>query len=98
MTLKIIEIKESVGGELGEEVSELIGKSFKCHCDRKIILGTQDNFEGYRHNGGLADGKGVTWWLFVECPNCEYRWSWLKIKGMMARQTNMEEEIDGYDI
>ena len=95
MTLRkrIFDLAESVGGELGQEVSDLIDKTFKCHCD-EIINIDQSSFSVYKHNGGLMDRDSVKWWLFIKCPQCEYRWSWLKVKGMIARQTDMEQEFD----
>ncbi len=70
-------INENMGGEIGEIIKALKGKTFLCSCKNKIIV---DNWLGYQHPGGLSNKDGLTWWIYVRCPNCEYDWSWNKVK------------------
>jgi hypothetical protein len=93
MTLKVVELTQECGGKLGQTIIELMGKAFKCHCGTRIDI---DGFVGYQHGGGLADKDGTKYWLFLECPHCEYQWSWSKIEVMIRKMEGLEQEEGDY--
>jgi len=70
-------INEQMGGEITEIINGLKGKTFVCSCKKQIKI---NRWLGYKHGGGLADKNGEKWWLYVECPKCEYCWSWHKVQ------------------
>jgi len=74
--LYIRSINEKLGGEVAKTILRFKGKLFKCTCGKKV---TMWNFLGYPHDGGLVDGHGKKWWVFIECTKCKYQWSWSKI-------------------
>lgn len=67
-----------MGGEVAkfietfrDEEIECQGKCFHSEDSRR----TMSVFLGYEHSGGLEDAQGKTWWVFYECPKCEYEHS-----------------------
>lgn len=70
-------INENLGGEVAEVIKKLVGKSFVCSCEKEIFA---NGWLGYQHEGGLADKDGKKWWIYIECPYCEYCWSWHKVE------------------
>ena len=66
-----------VGGEAGEVMTKLLGKSLECTCGKKITIG---QFLGYPHDGGYADKNGDRWWLYVHCKKCNYDWALHKLE------------------
>ena len=86
----------ALGGELAQAMRELQDKPFLCTCmskqhTQRIFRIAQ--FEGYPHDGGLADETGEKWWLYVTCPHCGYQWSFWKLQNRLA---NLEDE--GHEI
>jgi len=69
-------ININLGGEVTKTIEELEHKKLHCTCGKKFTL---NHFLGYPHANGLIDGHGHKWWLFVECPQCKYQWSWQKV-------------------
>ncbi len=83
-------ITERLGGEIEPIIKELKGKVFTCSCKQKITVGA---WLGYPHEGGLTDKNGKKWWVYVECPKCEYDWSWHKVANEVER-TRITKEQD----
>ena len=80
-----------MGGEIGQTILSMKGKKLTCSCKQKITVGA---WLGYPHEGGLADKDGKKWWVYVECPKCEYDWSWHKVQVEVEREElNKEKEI-----
>jgi hypothetical protein len=86
-------ITERMGGEIEQEIKKLMGKHFYCggNCKQKITIGA---WLGYPHEGGLADKNGKRWWVYIECPKCEYDWSIGKLPTAIER-AKLEEERHG---
>jgi hypothetical protein len=67
---------ENSGGEIGEIIKKHCGDILNCvFCDQHFYLNV---FYGYEHEGGITDASGKKYLLYVECPFCEYHWSWSK--------------------
>lgn len=74
---------QKMTNQMGGEVAEFIRKAE----DRKVLEcpicgATIDltKFVGYPHDGGLKDGVGNIWWVWVLCPSCKNQWSWHKLE------------------
>lgn len=69
------------GGEVGETVSTVAGERWECpQCGEEVVIG---GLSGYEHSGGYEDGDGTTWWLYLECPECEYQDSAGRVKSQI---------------
>ena len=84
-----------MGGELGEMIHKLQGKTFQCTCRKHKKTWEQNtitlkSFLAYPHDGGLADKDGNKWWLYHTCPHCSYDWSWWKIDNKLDHQKRDE--------
>lgn len=71
-----LRITESMGGEIADALRELRGVYFECFGHEIEASGP---FYGYPHNRGVPDENGNKYWVFLECPECGYHWSWHKI-------------------
>ena len=74
---KEIILKLNRGGDVGKALIALCGLAFNCTCSHRITI---SNFYGYRHGGGVKDQYGITWWMYVRCPKCDYDWALWKIR------------------
>ena len=83
-------VTERMGGEIEQTITSMKGKKFTCSCKQKI---TVNGWLGYPHDGGLTDKEGKKWWIYVECPKCEYDWSWHKVANEIER-TRITQEQD----
>lgn len=70
-----------------ETVIELFrGKEFKCpFCGTKFKLNQP---QIYPHPNGLTSKKGGTYWLYYECPGCEYQWAYWKIASFLQEKSS----------
>lgn len=77
-------VNAQMGGELGETIESLQGKSFMClgTCGKSKVIAS---LLAYPHDGGLEDKDGEKWWLYYECPTCGYQSSWWKILNQLER-------------
>jgi hypothetical protein len=82
-------ITERMGGEIEQTINAMKGKAFTCSCKRKITVGA---WLGYPHDGGLADKDGKKWWIYVNCPKCNYDWSWHKVANEIERERITQEK------
>ncbi|MEM0142360.1 MAG: hypothetical protein QXL94_00195 [Candidatus Parvarchaeum sp.] len=72
---KILSIAD--GGEIADFIRSVKGKDYYCTGSHNrendaIELGAIEKanvFYGYPHSGGLADGTGAKWWVYVKCSN-----------------------------
>jgi len=72
-------ISLSMGGEIEEVLTSIIGKKFQCWCKHEFDL-DEGIFESYGvHDGGHADKTGTKWWIHIHCPKCKYDWALWKI-------------------
>lgn len=78
-------IDTTAGGEIAEIIEKLVGEKFMCTC-RHVIHIEESGFICYKHDGGLKDGEGQKWWLYIGCTGCNYDWSWTKVVQRVAFQ------------
>lgn len=79
------EMTEDMGGEVAAFVKRVYGKKVRCHgiCFKETVA---TDIRGYPHDGGLKDGNGNKWWVYVHCENpvkkrtCNYDTSFGKVR------------------
>ena len=83
-----------IGGEAEETVRKILEHdTIKCWGICFKDTATTD-IRAYPHEGGLADGEGERWWIYVHCNNflkrakraCDYDTSWGKIREIRGEQ------------
>ena len=81
-TEKDLILTESMGGELGDTIKSLTGKTFQCLgvCNKPILI---FKMYGKEHDGGLMAADGKKYWLYVHCEICQYDTAWWKIPKRM---------------
>lgn len=79
------QMTKDMGGEVGEFITKWEGKTIKCFgiCHTEQVM---DSFVGYEHDGGLEDKNGKKYWVFFECPECNYGHSFAKMKFFASRK------------
>ena len=67
-----------MGGEVAAFIEKWRGTLIRCFgvCRQDRIM---DNFKGYEHDAGLQDATGKNWWVYFECPKCNYGHSFGKM-------------------
>lgn len=75
-------LNSNIRGEAGMFIAKLRGEKMKCTCNKPFYL---NHFLGYPHDGGLADEDGNRWWIYHECPQCDYQWSFGKIEHRVSQ-------------
>ena len=69
-------ITEALGGEVGEIIKKMKGKTIDCRCGNTVTI---IPLFGYLHDDGFSDADGDKWWLYTKCEKCHYDWSIWKI-------------------
>lgn len=83
-------INANLGGEVADVITKLEGHEFNCWCNHKFIV---FHFMGYKHEGGLADADGVKWWVYIQCPYCNFVWSWNKLENRLKNQKLLNQLV-----
>jgi hypothetical protein len=78
MTSDTRSMSVQMGGPLAALILRLSGTTFNCICDTPIRV-TETCFDGYPHDGGVADAAGRKWWIWVHCDKCGFDTSAWKI-------------------
>lgn len=75
---------EDMGGEIAEFLKKHTGKTIRCFgfCKKERVM---DEFMSYEHSGGMEDKDGKKWWIYFECPECQYGHSGHKMNFFMEK-------------
>lgn len=67
-------LHEDMGGEVAERLKGVHGLEYPCRCGNDVSLnkGKGGYIMGYPHRGGVEDGDGESWWMFISCPECGF--------------------------
>ena len=72
---------ENMGGRIASVIERTKDAKLRCWlgfngCTRTLDMA---QWYAYPHSGGIPDGEGRMWWLYLRC-GCGYEYSWWKIE------------------
>lgn len=72
---------EDMGGRIAAIMERTQEAELRCWlgfngCRRTLDM---SQWYAYPHSGGVPDGEGRLWWLYLRC-DCGYEYSWWKIE------------------
>ena len=74
-------VDENMGGRIAAVIEKVQNERLHCFlgfngCSRTLDM---SQWYAYPHPGGVPDGQGMLWWLYLRC-GCGYDYSWWKIE------------------
>jgi hypothetical protein len=75
-----IKVTVDMGGKIADVLERTEHAELNCWlgfnaCRRRLDM---SEWYAYPHQGGIPDGRGRMWWLYLRCE-CGYDYSWWKI-------------------
>lgn len=70
-------LSEGMRGDIKKMIDILSGQGVAFHhCGRRLENPNEDYpTAGYRHENGVEDKDGETYWIVTTCPDCGYQYS-----------------------